>query len=71
MDPYSNTWNYERKTPGTRQLVIGFIVLAIGAFWVIQAMRKGSFTANPSGVSRTGTGAGGIERKAAGSSLRR
>ena len=51
MDPYSNTLSYERRTPRTRQLVIGLLVLAIGAFWVIRAMTKGSFTANPAGVS--------------------
>jgi glucose/arabinose dehydrogenase len=51
MDPYPNTLSYERKQPRTKQLVIGLVVLAIGAFWVIQAMRRGSFTANPSGVS--------------------
>src|SRR5687767_8772572 len=51
MHPYSNTLSYERKRPRTKQLVIGLIVLAIGAYWVIQAFRRGSFTANPSGVA--------------------
>jgi glucose/arabinose dehydrogenase len=51
MDPHANTLSYERKTPRTKQLVIGLIVLAIGAYWVIQAMRRGNFTANPAGVS--------------------
>src|SRR4051812_19602319 len=51
MDPYANTLSYERRTPRTKQLVIGLIVLALGAFWVIQAMRRGNFTANPAGVS--------------------
>jgi glucose/arabinose dehydrogenase len=51
MDPYPNTLNYERKTPRTKQLVIGLILLAFGAYWTIQALRRGSFTANPAGVS--------------------
>src|SRR5687768_12266593 len=51
MDPYPNTLSYERKTPRTRQLVIGLILLAIGAYWTIQAFRRGNFTANPAGVT--------------------
>ena len=51
MDPYTNTLHYERRKPRTKQLVIGLLVLAAGSFWVIQSMRHGSFTANPSGVS--------------------
>src|SRR5687767_4659482 len=51
MDPYPNTLSYERKTPRTKQLVIGLILLAMGAYWTIQAFRRGNFTANPSGVS--------------------
>ena len=48
---YPNTLNYERKAPRTKQMVIGLIVLALGAYWATQAFRKGSFTANPTGVS--------------------
>ena len=51
MDPYPNTLSYERKTPRTKQLVIGLILLAMGAYWTIQAIRRGNFTANPAGVS--------------------
>lgn len=48
---HPNTLMYERRTPRTKQLVIGLIVLALGAYWTIQAFRRGSFTANPSGVA--------------------
>ncbi|MEA2710871.1 MAG: large repetitive protein [Phycisphaerales bacterium] len=51
MQSQSSTLMYERKTPRTKQLVIGLIVLALGAFWVIQAVRRGSFMANPSAVT--------------------
>ena len=51
MDPYPNTLSYERKRPRTTQLVVGLLLLALGAYWTIQAYRRGNFTANPSGVS--------------------
>ncbi|MEO6435087.1 MAG: Ig-like domain-containing protein [Tepidisphaeraceae bacterium] len=51
MQPQPDTLSYEPKRSRAKQIVLAAIALCIGLAWLVQTMRKGTFTADASAVS--------------------
>src|SRR5256885_8691999 len=50
-DPTDDFFAPTPRRFNTKHLIIATIAVAVGGFWIIQAFRRGSFLADPSGVT--------------------